>query len=90
MPSEQAKRAASDYAEMRNRYESLFALCEEINHALWPDDPHRDTAEAPRRIDELRAENARLRECLRDAIRRPLGVVPDSAAEFMQERSDAE
>lgn len=37
------------------------------------------------RIAELESENARLRAALKDAIRRPMGVVPESAAEFMQE-----
>lgn len=30
-------------------------------------------------LDEARAENARLREALADAIRRPMGIVPESA-----------
>ena len=32
--------------------------------------------------DALRAENARLCLALHDAIRRPMGIVPDSAVEF--------
>lgn len=38
------------------------------------------------RVAELEAENARLRIALHDAIRRPMGVTPDSAAEFYSQR----
>ena len=37
------------------------------------------------RLDDLEDENARLKAALSDAIRRPLGVVPDSAVEFVKE-----
>ncbi len=36
-------------------------------------------------IQNLREENAKLRVALADAIRRPLGVAPDSAIEFLTE-----
>ncbi|GJD63790.1 zinc finger-like domain-containing protein [Methylobacterium frigidaeris] len=38
------------------------------------------------RVAELEAENARLRIAIHDAIRRPLGVTPDSAVEFYSPR----
>lgn len=38
------------------------------------------------RLRELEAENARLRIAFHDAIRRPLGVTPDSGAEFYDAR----
>jgi len=38
------------------------------------------------RIDELEAENERLRIALHDAIRRPMGVTPDTALEFYDQR----
>lgn len=38
------------------------------------------------RIAELEAENARLRIAFHDAIRRPLGVTPDSGTEFYDQR----
>jgi len=37
-------------------------------------------------IAALQAENARLRIAFHDAIRRPLGVTPDSGAEFYDAR----
>jgi len=52
---------------------TLGSLCEEINHALWPDpDASHDTLEAPDAIDTLRREIERLREerdKFRDACR---------------------
>ncbi len=41
---------------------------------------------AARRVRDAAAENARLRIALHDAVRRPLGVTPDSAAEFYDPR----
>lgn len=54
----------------------------------------REIYERPRnqgkRIAELEAENARLRIAFHDATRRPLGVTPDSGAEFYDARMAAE
>ena len=44
---------------------------------------HIDVAD---RVVDLVAENARLRIAFHDAIRRPLGVTPDSGAEFYDAR----
>lgn len=44
---------------------------------------HIDVAD---RVAELVAENTRLRIAFHDAIRRPLGVTPDSGAEFYDAR----
>ncbi|AWB21191.1 hypothetical protein DA075_09930 [Methylobacterium currus] len=73
------------------------AVCEADSHA-WPDDSYNGRAQiraflklaraalSAARVAELEAENARLRIALHDAIRRPLGVTPDSAVEFYSPR----
>ena len=37
-------------------------------------------------VDRLREENRKLRIAFHDAIRRPMGVTPDSGAEFFDQR----
>lgn len=56
------------------------AVIDRINRVL--EDHQADTLSA------LRSENERLRTALHDAIRRPMGVVPDSAVEFYDPTRD--
>lgn len=51
---------------------------------------HWDSVEAAyvKEIIRLRIETERLRAALHDAIRRPLGVVPDSALDFIEDKDN--
>ena len=50
-----------EITRLQGRLDTLHAMGENINHALWPDpDASHDTMEAPDEIDKWRAEIARL------------------------------
>ena len=85
-------------ADMRARLEAARAACEsfaesegrllaEINRLKVDASNHAaDAATVRQERDRAEAENARLRIALHDAIRRPMGVTPDSAVEFYSPR----
>lgn len=61
--------AVERLAAAEAREDDLRALCEEINHALWPDpDASHDTSEAPHAIDEMRRSFAAAEAAKEDAI----------------------
>ncbi|BAQ44343.1 hypothetical protein [Methylobacterium aquaticum] len=64
------------------------AVWRRIAEKLADDQTARFLAESDtiEREEALRQENRRLRVALHDAIRRPLGVTPDSAVEFYDQR----
>jgi hypothetical protein len=73
-------------ADEREFYGTACEACEvELHHAMQ-DDRAPVLPPPPSEVERLRAENARLRVAFHDAIRRPLGVTPDSRAEFYDPR----
>ncbi|XYD08867.1 hypothetical protein R1A27_28665 [Methylobacterium sp. NMS12] len=70
----------------REFYGNGCERCEtELHHAMQ-DDRAPVLPPPPSEVERLLAENARLRIAFHDAIRRPLGVTPDSGAEFYDPR----
>lgn len=73
-------------ADEREFYGTACEVCEvELHHAMQDD---RAPVLPPplSEVERLRAEITRLRVAFHDAIRRPLGVTPDSGAEFYDAR----
>ena len=92
-------RLKAELAKLRKQRADLLALCEHINHAVWPDpDAGHDTADAPRAIAELRQQrgdyidqiNALLkRQCINDecVMRSPVHVA-EFADQYWHKRAE--